>query len=90
MNQKLVGTTFQTELPPVDRTFQIGGSHYTDMEIQPWDAMSAWRSDDEFFGFLRGNANKDLARVGTKANCSVREDLLKAKHYLERLLEEIG
>jgi len=63
---------------------QIGGSHYTSKTVQPWDAMQAWMSHDEFKGFLRGNAIKYLARCNDKGGI---EDLRKARHYLDKLIE---
>lgn len=63
---------------------QIGGEHYVSKSIQPWDAMQSWMSKEEFEGFLRGNSIKYIARYKDKNGL---EDLLKAKHYLEKLIE---
>jgi len=64
---------------------QIGGSHYVDMgSVQPWDAMQCWMSTEAFAGFLRGNAIKYLARCDKKGGV---EDLRKARHYLDKLIE---
>lgn len=63
---------------------QVGGEHYTRLEIQPWDAMESWMDDMEFEGFLRGNIIKYLARYKDKGGL---EDLRKARHYLEKLIE---
>ena len=65
-------------------TKQIAGDHYTRMEVQPWTAMEAWMSPEQFKGFLRGNVVKYIARCDDKGG---KEDLLKARHYLEKLLE---
>jgi len=59
---------------------QIGGTHYVSMEVQPWDAMQAWMTQQEFKGFLRGNAIKYLARCNSKGGV---EDIRKARHYIE-------
>lgn len=67
------------------RNTQIGGDHYASKPIQPWDAMEAWLTPEEFQGFLRGNAIKYLARAGSKG--PAREDIAKARHYLDKLLE---
>lgn len=64
---------------------QVGGRHYTEMQIQPWHAMQAWMTPKEFRGFLRGNAIKYLARAGTKGDAA--EDLRKARHYIDKALE---
>lgn len=63
---------------------QVGGEHYTTKAVQPWDAMQAWMSHDEFTGFLRGNAIKYMARCKDKGGV---EDLEKARHYLDKLIE---
>jgi hypothetical protein len=65
---------------------QVGETqHYKKLSIQPWDAMEEWLSPDEFRGYLIGNSLKYLARAGKKG--SYREDIQKAHHYLEKLLE---
>ena len=63
---------------------QYGGDHYVNMGVQPWKAMEAWMSTEAFAGFLRGNAIKYLARADKKGGV---EDLKKARHYLDKLLE---
>jgi hypothetical protein len=65
-------------------TYQIGGDHYKELAVQPWAAMQSWMSDDEFAGFLRGNAIKYIARAGKKGDAL--QDLQKAMHYLEKLV----
>ncbi len=65
-------------------TMQVGGDHYTKLDVQPWEAMQAWMTQAEFAGFLRGNAIKYLARCNDKGG---RQDLQKAQHYLAKLLE---
>ena len=62
---------------------QVGGTHYQKV-IQPWDAMEAWMSREQFIGYLRGNAIKYLARCDDKGGL---EDLQKAQHYLAKLIE---
>jgi hypothetical protein len=63
---------------------QVGGSHYKSMPIQPWEAMQAWMTPDEFKGFLKGNAIKYLARCNAKGGL---EDVKKAHHYTAKLIE---
>ena len=63
---------------------QVGGSHYVDKAVQPWDAMQAWMTPEQFKGFLRGNAIKYLARCDDKGGL---QDLEKARHYLDKLIE---
>ena len=67
---------------------QVGGSHYKDMPIQPWDVMEAVLSDDEFIGFLKGNVIKYAMRAGHKGDALT--DLQKAAHYKQKLEEVMG
>lgn len=67
---------------------QVGETqHYRQGKIQPWDAMQDWMSEEGFRAFLLGNALKYLARAGKKG--PYKEDIQKAHHYLEKLLEVI-
>jgi 3-dehydroquinate dehydratase len=61
----------------------VGGNHYI-KDVQPWDAMQAWMSREEFNGFLRGNVIKYVARYKDKNGT---EDLEKAMHYLDKLIQ---
>lgn len=72
----------RTQLPAT--AIQIGGAHYINKKVQPWAAMEAWMSHDEFTGFLRGNVIKYMARCNDKGGI---EDLKKARHYLDKLIE---
>ena len=63
----------------------MGGDHYVSKTIQPWDAMEAWMSQEAFCGFLVGNCLKYLARYKDKGGV---DDLEKARHYLDRLIEQ--
>ena len=61
---------------------QIGGDHYKSKAIQPWDYIAANR-----LGYFEGNIVKYVSRWRDKGG---QADLLKAKHYLEKLLELEG
>lgn len=63
---------------------QVGGDHYRRLAVQPWEAMESWLSPDEFAGFLRGNVIKYMARFRDKGGV---EDVRKARHYLDKLIE---
>jgi hypothetical protein len=65
---------------------QVGGDHYKALTIQPWDAMEAWLTRDEFLGFLKGNAIKYLARERSKGGV---EDVMKAAHYIEKYISVV-
>lgn len=66
---------------------QIGGDHYKNMAVQPWIAMESWMTPEQFSGFLRGNAIKYLARCDVKGGI---EDIKKARHYINKLVEVNG
>ena len=71
---------------------QVGGSHYAEMQIQPWDVMRSMQDADpeRFLPFqwhLLFTALKYIMRAGKKGPAS--EDIAKAQHYLERLQEEL-
>ena len=68
----------------MSRDRQVGGDHYTSKKIQPWDAMEAWMSREAFAGYLVGNIVKYIARYRDKNGV---EDLKKARHYLDKLIE---
>ena len=58
---------------------QVGGRHYKQLPIEPWDYIAANGLD-----FFEGNIVKYITRAGKSKN---RDDLLKAQHYLVKLLE---
>ena len=58
---------------------QIGGTHYKEKTIEPWDFIAA-----NNLGFFEGNIVKYLSRWRDKNGV---EDLLKAQHYLDKLIE---
>ena len=60
---------------------QIGGTHYRDKAIQPIEYILA-----NDLGFCEGNIIKYVSRYKDKNGL---EDLKKAKHYLEFLIEEV-
>ena len=71
--------------------YQVGGDHYKNMAIQPWDLMELLMSRDEFIGYLKGNVIKYTLRAGHKLNSS--DDAQKALHYkqkLEEVIEQMG
>ena len=58
---------------------QVGGRHYRELSVQPWDVIQDWQ-----LGFFDGNALKYLARWRKKGGV---DDLKKARHYIEKLIE---
>lgn len=60
--------------------YQVGGDHYKQCKIQPIDFILA-----NDLSFLQGNILKYLVRFDSKNGV---EDLRKAAHYLEMLIEQ--
>lgn len=58
---------------------QVGGDHYSNMVIQPWEVIE--RGDLDFW---EGNVIKYIMRYRAKNGL---EDLEKARHYLDYLIE---
>jgi hypothetical protein len=58
---------------------QVGGRHYIEKPIQPWDYIIANK-----LGYLEGNIVKYVSRYKEKGGV---EDLVKAAHYLDKLIE---
>jgi hypothetical protein len=63
---------------------QVGGAHYKQMDIEPWDVIDTWPVDQQI-GYHRGNALKYLMRMGSKDESP--QEVGKGLHYLEKLLE---
>lgn len=68
---------------PHANELQIGGQHYKEMGVQPWDVMESVLTHEEFIGFLKGNVIKYAMRQGKKDS----DDAGKAKHYRMKLKE---
>jgi hypothetical protein len=58
---------------------QEGGTHYKEMSIQAWDYIIA-----NNIGYMEGNIIKYVSRWQLKGGV---EDLKKARHYLDKLIE---
>ena len=58
---------------------QVAGTHYANKVIQPWDFITA-----NNIPYIEGCIIKYVSRWKEKNGV---EDLLKAKHYLEKLIE---
>ena len=62
-------------------SYQVGGNHYSRHKIQPWDVIREYG-----LSFFEGNALKYLLR--RKPGTPRIEDLKKARHYLDTLIED--
>ena len=67
--------------------YQVGGTHYVDMDMSPWDVMELVLTPEEFIGFLKGNVIKYSMRAGRKEGT---DDAAKARHYAQKLSEFQG
>ena len=63
---------------------QVGGSHYKDLAITPWEIFDADFTAEEAGGFYRGSLLSYVLRYKAKGGV---EDLKKARHYLDKLIE---
>lgn len=61
---------------------QHGGNHYKTLKIQPIEYILA-----NDLGYCEGNVVKYISRYKLKGGI---EDLKKAKHYIELLMEELN
>jgi len=58
---------------------QVGGDHYKTKGIQPWDYIA-----EAGLGYFEGNIVKYVSRWREKGGL---DDLRKARHYLDKLIE---
>lgn len=63
---------------------QIGGDHYINMAVEPWDVVDSWPLGQQV-GFHRGNALKYLMRLGSKDDAL--QEAKKAQHYIAKLID---
>lgn len=74
----VLGPGESTDAPVPASERQVGGDHYRKFKIQPWDIIDTYDLD-----FYEGSALKYLLRRKTDRL----EDLKKARHYLDKLIE---
>ena len=63
---------------------QVGGQHYKQMGVEPWDVVDTWPIDQQI-GYYRGGALKYIMRMGTKDEQI--QEIGKARHYMDKLIE---
>lgn len=66
---------------------QVGGDHYKEMGIEPWDVVDTWPLEQRI-GAYRFGLLKYTMRMGRKG--STVEDANKAHHYAQKLIEVFG
>lgn len=66
------------------RDKQIGGEHYKNMGVEPWDVVDTWPLEQRI-GAYRHGALKYLMRMGSKDEQL--QEIKKCGHYIEKLIE---
>lgn len=66
---------------------QVGGTHYKDMAIQPWEAFKVWLTPEEYRGYHKATVIGYIARERQKGGD---QDIQKASHHLQELMESWG
>jgi hypothetical protein len=69
------------------RDTQVGGDHYKNMTVEPWDVVDSWPVEQRI-GYYRGCALKYVMRMGAKD--ASQQEILKAAHYLQKLAETLA
>ena len=67
------------DIPRIANANQVGGDHYRNKAIQPWDYIAS-----NNLGYLEGCVIKYVSRYKEKGGI---QDLQKAAHYLQKLME---
>lgn len=65
---------------------QIGGDHYKNMGVEPWDVVDTWTLEEKI-GAYRSGLLKYVMRMGTKDERL--QEAKKALHYAEKLVETL-
>lgn len=66
---------------------QVGGTHYKNMTVSPWDVVDTWPIEQRI-GAYRAGALKYIMRMGKKNEES--QEIAKSIHYLEKLLDTLN
>ena len=82
---KIDEITGKIRIRSVSNNYQVDGSHYVDMGIQPWEVMEDLLTPEEFRGYLKGCLIKYAMRAGKKESSPM--DAAKYRHYKQKLDE---
>jgi hypothetical protein len=80
---KVSGVPYEVEDP---RDKQVGGDHYKNMGIEPWDVVDTWPLEQQI-GYYRGGALKYIMRMGSKDERL--QEAEKGLHYQEKLVDAL-
>lgn len=84
LNENLADERHALALAYQAKQKQIGGTHYKDMKLEPWDIADTWPIEQQI-GIYRHGALKYIMRMGSKDDSL--QEINKAIHYLEKLKE---
>lgn len=70
------------DLVKESKSTQIGGTHYAEMSVQPWDFMKSCMSPEEYIGYHIGSVIGYLSRHKKKGG---QVDIDKALHHMKEL-----
>jgi hypothetical protein len=84
--ERIESLMHQTQLAKKPRANekQVGGDHYKNMGVEPWDVIDTWPLYQRI-GAYRAGALKYIMRMGGKDEEA--QEIGKGIHYLEKLLE---
>ena len=82
MHQARLGAKVRISRDANDK--QVGGDHYKNMGVEPWDVIDTWPLYQRI-GAYRAGALKYIMRMGAKDESE--QEIAKGIHYLEKLLE---
>lgn len=82
---KIDEITGKVRIRTMPNEYQVDGSHYVDMGIQPWEVMEDLLTPEEFKGYLKGCLIKYSMRAGKKEKSPM--DAEKYRHYRQKLNE---
>ncbi len=68
----------------MNRNYQVGGTHYSEMKIQPFDFFDTQPLADQV-AYHKFTAIAYLMRAGRKGDAL--EDIKKAIHHLEKIVD---
>lgn len=70
---------------------EIKETSYSNMKIQPWDALNDWMPRQAYHGFLVGSAQVYLARffVENKSGKGGIDDAIKARDFINQLIDDL-
>lgn len=81
---ELIAVHEAVTMAPSANDRQVGGNHYKEMGVQPWNVVDTWPIDQRI-GYYRGGALKYVMRLGSKDEAPI--EAAKGLHYLEKLVE---